>query len=68
MNEGLIAYEEHGHDDAAGDVGAGGPAGHQEVDGQHGRHARVPKLLVGVLRVQVVHGLHVLHSDVLYEL
>ena len=50
----VVSYEEHGDDDAAGHVGTGGPARHQEVDDQHGGHAGVPELFVGVFRVEVV--------------
>jgi hypothetical protein len=53
----MLTYEEHGDDDAARHVGASGPTSHEEVDDEHGGEAGVAKLLVGVLRVQVVHRL-----------
>ena len=48
------ADEQHGHDEAAGDVRAGRPARHHEVDDEHGRHRAVGELPVRVLGEQVV--------------
>ena len=52
-----LTYEQHGDDNTTGHVGTSRPTGHQEVDHQHCGQAHVAKLLVRVLRVEVVHRL-----------
>ena len=46
--------EEHGDDEAGGDVGPRRPARHHEVDDEHGRHRAVGELPGRVLGEQVV--------------